>query len=74
LGATGASHAFRATVDHVAVVRVLVSDDRRWRVEIRDDGTCRVLQDGFRVATVRRFELAETLAGFGLDIADLTED
>lgn len=58
----------------VAVVRVLVSDDRRWRVEIRDDGTCWVFEHGFLRATVRRFELEKSLAGFGISLADLVED
>jgi hypothetical protein len=56
------------------VVEVLVSADRRWRVEIRRDGRCQVFELGFLRATTRRGELAVRLASFGVALADLRKD
>lgn len=65
----------RRTVDHVAeVVKVLVSADRRWRVEIRRDGRCQVFESGFLRASCRRWELEERLGALDVDAATLTED
>jgi hypothetical protein len=56
------------------VIKVLVSEDRRWRVDIRADGRCEVRELGFLRAAVRRWQLAEKLAEFGLSLDDLVED
>jgi len=55
------------------VVQVLVSADRRWRVEIRRDGLCRVFDRGFLRATCRRHQLAARLAALGVDLVDLVD-
>lgn len=53
---------------------MLVSPDRRWRVEIRRDGRCQVFELGFLRATTRRGELEARLASLGVDLADLRKD
>lgn len=56
------------------VVEVLVSTDRRWRVEIRRDGRCQAFELGFLRATCRRTELETRLAELGVRLADLHKD
>jgi hypothetical protein len=56
------------------VVEVLVSPDRRWRVEIRRDGRCHVFELGFLRVTTRRAELEVRLSNLGVKLADLRKD
>lgn len=53
---------------------MLVSADRRWRVEIRRDGRCQAFELGFLRLTTRRAELQDRLGALGVRLADLHED
>jgi hypothetical protein len=66
---------FTSTVINMAgVIKVLVSEDRRWRVDIRSDGRCEIRELGFLRATVRRWQLEARLAELGMNVDDLVED
>jgi hypothetical protein len=59
----------------MAVVRVLRTRDRVWRVEIRDDGLLDLYERGhllLRRASLDR--VGDTLAGRGVTSADLIDD
>lgn len=65
----------RRSVDHVAeLVKVLVSRDRRWRVDIRSNGRVEVRELGFLRLKTEEHRLRSKLADLGVDLDQLVED
>lgn len=58
----------------MAVVKVLRSEDRHWRVEFQENGRVRVYDHGFLMAVCWRYELRGRLAALGVDVDQLIED
>lgn len=56
------------------LVKVLVSPDRRWRIEIRSDGRAEVRERGFLRLRTEEHRLRERLAKLGVDLDQLVED